>query len=103
MTLNPNIDYKVIFSRLPTLINKLKKYSLFIAMFTVVGAYGFLLFQIRTFANKQPSAGNVQAKLQGLNTPTVDQALVEKIQKLEETHVEIKTLFDQARDNPFQE
>jgi hypothetical protein len=44
--------------------------------------------------------------LNDLNTvqrPQIDERTVDRIQQLEDRNVEIRSLFEQARDNPFSE
>lgn len=98
-----NIDIKTIPDKLLSLAQWLKKYALFISILLVLGIYLFLVWQIRYFATIEPTQADVTNKLNELNTPKLDQDAVNKILLLEDQNIEVKTLFNTARQNPFQE
>lgn len=80
-----------------------KKYAVFIFVLIGFGIFGFLVFRIRTLANREPSETTVNEKI-GQNKPiSVDESAVKKVEQLKATNVEVKALFEQSRDNPFQE
>lgn len=103
MNANINLDLKDIPAKLLALFNKLKKYTLFICILAVLGIYLFLVWQIRHLATLEPSSTDVTNKLNELNTPKLDQDAVDKILQLEDQNIEVQTLFNEARQNPFQE
>ena len=98
-----NIDLKNLPTKAVTALQKLKKYSLFICILAVLAIYGFLVLQIRSMATVEPTSADLTNKLNELNTPKLDQDAVNKILLLEEENIEIMTLFNEARQNPFQE
>lgn len=98
-----NIDLKDVPAKLLSLLQGLKKYTLFICILLVAGIYIFLILQIRSLASIEPSSTDITNKLNELQTPKLDQSAVDKIQQLEAQNIEIKTLFNEARQNPFQE
>lgn len=69
----------------------------------LVVVYGFLAWRVVTLDRVQPTQTIVQAKLQSAGVPHVDPTVLAKIKLLQDNSVEVKTLFDQARTNPFQE
>jgi hypothetical protein len=75
----------------------------FISVLLVLGIYLFLVWQIRHYATVEPTSADVTNKLNELNTPKLDQDAVNKILLLEDQNIDIKTLFNEARQNPFQE
>lgn len=92
---------------LPAVINKLKtffkQYATFIFILIGLGIFGFLVFRIRTLAGSEPDSSLVDEKTGQAGSISIDKSAVEKIQQLQDTNVQVKALFDQARDNPFQE
>ncbi len=84
-------------------INRVRKYKMFIFFIVLLLLYGFLVFRINTLSNKEPSDDSVTAKLQTVSRPHIDESVIEKIQLLRDNSVKVKTLFNQARQNPFQE
>lgn len=98
-----NIDLKNIPAKALELIDKLKEYVFFICILLVLLAYGYLVLQIRGYVVAEPSQQAVTEKLSELNIPKIDDQVIEKVKQLENSNVEVKALFDEARDNPFQE
>lgn len=79
------------------------KYSVFLVVILVLCAYSFIVWRIRTLANDEPDSDVVSERLDSLKRPKIDQSTIDKIQKLQDTNVQVKALFNQARDNPFQD
>jgi hypothetical protein len=97
------IDLKVIINKIKVFLRKMAGYAGFIAVILVLAAYGFIVFRIRTLANHEPDSEVVSERLKNLKKPSIDQSTIDKIQQLQETNVQVKALFDQARDNPFRD
>ena len=81
----------------------LRRYALVWFVALLVGVYGFALYQIQTAHDAQPSENAIASQVQSTSTPHVDQNVVDQLQTLQDNSVNVKTLFDQARSNPFQE
>jgi hypothetical protein len=84
-------------------INRVKRYLTFSVVITFLIVYAFLTYRINTLANREPSDDDVLLVLKAIPRPKVDKATVDKIQQLQDQNVEVKSLFDQARNNPFSE
>jgi hypothetical protein len=65
--------------------------------------FGFVVNQIRLYATAEPNEDALLENLEATNTVRIDEETVSAIKKLESTNVDVETLFDDARDNPFQE
>jgi len=97
------IDPKAIKDSLRVLLAKLHKYSVVLFLVFLVGIYGFLVWQIMSLDKAEPDQSAVSAKLKTAGVPRIDPDVLNKIQQLQDNSVEVQTLFDQARSNPFQE
>ncbi len=97
------LDIKSIPKKATSILKKLSKYSVFIFVIFVLLAYGFIVVRIRTLASTEPSDDAVSEQLNTLSKPKIDKQTIDKIQKLQDSNVQVKALFDQARDNPFQD
>lgn len=84
-------------------IQLFKKYAVFIFVLVGLGIFGFLVFRIKTLVNREPSETAISEKSDQNRPINIDQSAVEKVQQLQSSNVEVQTLFEQARDNPFQE
>jgi hypothetical protein len=81
----------------------LKKYA--VVVFIVIGlsVIGFLVYQVGQLATKEPGDTLVDEKTGETRPIRIDSKAVEQVQKLQSTNVEVKALFNQTRDNPFNE
>lgn len=98
-----NIDLKEIPAKFAPLLQKMRQYSTFIIVLVVLGMFGFIVLRIRTYATVEPTQAAIDEKLQALQRTQVDQEAIDRIKKLESSNIDVKALFDKARDNPFQE
>src|SRR5438045_3083172 len=92
-----------IISKLSPVLSVLSKYKLFTFFMILLLLYGFVVFRINVLNNKVPSDSDVSAKLQNVGSPHLDQSVKDKIQQLQDNSVEVQSLFNSARNNPFNE
>lgn len=101
--MNANLDLKSIHLK-PLLSKALKrfgKHAVFAALFVVLLVYLFVVFRISSLAQAEP--GPDQEGTITSSIPKVDKNAVNQIQSLEQTNTQIHSLFESARNNPFQE
>jgi len=98
-----NIPLDAIKSKTAPILSSLHRYMVLIFILAFLGIYGFLVFRINTLAGGEPSEEAVEERLNTVQRPRVDQNAVDKIEQLQTQNIEVKTLFDQARNNPFSE
>lgn len=98
-----NLNFKQIISKLLPVFNTLRRYSAILFIIMLVSVYGFLMFRINSLTNTEPSDETIAEKLQTVKRPKIDQSAVDKINELQGQNVEVKSLFDEARKNPFNE
>lgn len=89
--------------KIAPLIEKAKNYMVFSFIIFVLILIGFLVFQVNQYSRREPTALEVTEKLQTIPRPRVDEAVVKRIQQLRDQNVQVKTLFKEARNNPFAE
>lgn len=74
-----------------------------IAFLVLVGAiYGYILVQISTLSTAEPSEASISDQVQTARMPHIPESLITQLQELEDTNVAVKTIFNEARQNPFQ-
>lgn len=72
--------------------------------FVVFGAmYGYIIFTSSQQASKHPSDAEINNKFQATKRPKLDDSAAETLRQLSDQNVEVKALFDEARNNPFSE
>lgn len=101
--MNLNISNTSLKPQLLKIIGFIKKYSVFLFILFGLGVFGYLIIQIKTYANREPSESMIESKSSQNKSINIDKSAVKKVEELQETNVEVKALFEQARDNPFQE
>ena len=97
------IETKNIVAKLQSYLSNLKKYITFIFVITVMFIFSFFIFRINQISRTEPSDLEVEEKLQTVRRPKIDQAVLDKIEKLQGQNIEVQSLFDTARNNPFNE
>lgn len=96
-----NLDLKEILKSLRRSEMIVEKYLPIMAFVLIFGIYGFLILQISKATQKDVVTTTSQAET--IKRLKIDQASIDKIQKLEDQNVSVKSLFESARNNPFQE
>lgn len=84
-------------------VNKLLRYKAIIFFVVLAVVFGYLVFTINSLNNRQPDDNAVNEKYQSVTRPHIDQSVVDKIKQLQDNSVQVKSLFNQARNNPFSE
>ncbi len=87
---------------LPVLV-RLRTYAAFIFVLVFLGVYVYMVNYIGNLIQDEPSQAAIDSKLKPVNRLKIDQKAVEQINELEAQSIEVKALFDQARQNPFTE
>jgi hypothetical protein len=90
-------------SKLKPLWRIMQHYIVFGYIIVLLCIFGFFVFRINQYAHLEPSDDAVQEKLQTVKRPRLDKDVVTKIEQLESQNIEVQSLFDKARSNPFNE
>lgn len=81
----------------------LQRHALFLGIAAFGLLYAYIIFQATTLANKEPDAAAVAKQYQAVPHPKVDKEVAKTIEGLESQNVNVQTIFNQARENPFSE
>jgi hypothetical protein len=95
-------DLKKITDKMMPYLLIARKYMQFIFFIFLAILVSFLMFQIRSFTQTEPSDDAVTEKLKTVQRPNIDANALSKIQQLQDQNVQVKSLF-QTRSNPFSE
>jgi len=93
-------NLKIIILRIAGLF---KRYSVFIFTNVSILILTLLVFKIDTLANREPSSELVDEKSNKNQNFTIDSSIVKQLEQLKDANVDVKAIFEQTRDNPFQE
>ena len=98
-----SVNLKSIKPQLKKHSQRVLKHAPFIAVLVVLIVYTYTVVRISSLTTAEPSAEDESVALASTNIPKVDKKAVEQIQSLEKSSVEIQSLFNEARNNPFLE
>ncbi len=97
------LDFKDLPAKLRPALDFLKQYIKLIFVVFILIIFGFFVFRINQYSNTEPSETAIEEKLQTVQRPKIDQAIIDKIEQLKGQNIQVQSLFDQARNNPFSE
>ena len=76
----------------------------FILIFIIFSTmYGYIMMQVTAINEQLPSEKQITDKVTASPRPKIEQELIDKITSLEQENVQVKTIFNDARQNPFAE
>lgn len=75
-----------------------------IICFLIFGAmYGYLIYTSGQQVASEPSEDQISTQFTGAKRPKVDEDAAETLVRLQDQNIEVQTLFNDARNNPFAE
>lgn len=80
-----------------------KKYLYFIVMLVFLLLYIVMIFRINQLSGVTPTDAQVTSKEKTIARPRIDQQTINKIEQLQNQNIQVQALFNQARNNPFNE
>jgi len=97
-----DIDLKSLPAQFAQLAKKLGRYRVVLFFALVAGVYGFISYQIFTLSSPDTNSSAVDTQVTSL-TPHIDVKIVDQLESLNDNSVNVKALFEKARQNPFAE
>jgi hypothetical protein len=82
---------------------KLQQFVGFFIFLILAALYAFVIVRISQYSNPVVTDNEVTSKVAASPTPKIDQDAANKLKSLEDNSVNVQTLFDQGRINPFGE
>lgn len=98
-----NLNIKSLTPLLKNVSKVALKHASFGAVLLVLLAYLFMVWRINSLSGREPSSQDQSTALSQAHLPKVDKKTISQIQALENSNTQIKSLFNDARNNPFQE
>ncbi len=97
-----NLDSKQLGNAVRAMLMKLQRYATFIFIITILLIYSFLVLRISILSQAEPTEDAITEKSNVVKRLKIDEDSIKKIEQLEDQNVGVKSLFKDARDNPFQ-
>lgn len=100
---NINLDLKSVKSQLQKLLKLEARHAAFLVMMIILAVYLFTVWRIGQLATAEPSAEDQATAQTTGKLLRVDEEAIKQIQELEHRNINIQSLFNEARKNPFLE
>lgn len=97
--MNKDLNLKSLPATLAASFHKLGRYSVIVFFLFIAVIYGFLLYRINTLTAAEPDSSSLPKN----NSPRISEDVVNKVLDLKDNSVSVQALFEDARNNPFQE
>ncbi|MBL8121265.1 hypothetical protein JNM87_00760 [Candidatus Saccharibacteria bacterium] len=97
------LDAKIIKKQLRIIMHAVNRYRSIIIFVVITSLYGYIVWRINVLSNAPPSQSDISNAQQSVPRPKISDSTVRKLQSLEDNSVRVQTLFNEARQNPFQE
>ena len=78
------------------------RYAVIIFVFSVVSVFAFLTLRIASYANMEPTTVQQDERMSSLTAVKLDENSINKIRQLQDRNINIESLFDNGRANPFE-
>ena len=99
---NKDLNLSAIKTKFSAYVPIVSKHISFIAIIFILLVYIFTVFKICQLSNAEPSLED-QSSAEVTSVPRVDQKAINQVQQLENNSPQVHSLFNQARNNPFNE
>lgn len=101
--MNASLDIKNLAAPFKKLFAGANKYRTFIFFILVTSLYGYIVWRINVLSTAPPSTADVATAKQNVPAPKIPESTVQKLQGLQDNSVRVQSIFNEARQNPFQE
>jgi hypothetical protein len=96
-------QFQDLFTKIKPALTVAQRYLVF-GVFLIFGAiYASLILRVNHLSGLSPTQVQIDSQLQTTQPLKVDPATLDKIQQLQNENIQVQSLFDQARQNPFAE
>ena len=97
------LDSATLTENLRNMLRTIIRYRVLLFVVVVSVVYGYVVYMIGSLGSAQPSPASEDTSATNISVPKIDQSIVTQLQTLRDNNVSVQTLFEQARDNPFNE
>ena len=98
-----NIEINNIKKPFTKILSFLNKYRLEIFIIFTCLIFGYMIMKISFYSTQEPTQNAINEKIKTVKLPKIDENAVKNIEQLEDQNIEVQSLFNEARNNPFSE
>lgn len=96
-------DFSDILNHLQSLVTIIKRYAVILLVAAFAVACGYVITLTNSLVQQEPDQAAVNEQLKTVPRPKITDQAAARMQQLESQNVDIKAIFDNARQNPFNE
>ncbi len=100
--MNISIKSNTANSSVKSFARSINMYRGFIFFLVLTSLYGFIVWRINVLSSAPPSQADIDSAIQSVPRPKISDSTVKKLQSLEDNSIRVQTLFNEARQNPFE-
>ncbi|MBI2588963.1 hypothetical protein HYW35_02035 [Candidatus Saccharibacteria bacterium] len=101
--MNKQIDIKLYLAKLKKFRSAGLKHISFTVILLMLLMYLFTVWRVSQLATAEPTSAAENAALNSANIPRIDKNAIKQIEALEKSNIQVHSLFNSARNNPFSE
>lgn len=94
---------KLNLTKMPLLLQKIQRYRVLLFAVLFLGIYIAVTYRINQLTMQEPTPQAVSERIKTVQRIKIDKESIEKLEQLESQNIEVKSLFNEARTNPFSE
>jgi hypothetical protein len=98
-----NLDIKQAGDIAKGTFGKIQRYTVFLSVVGILLVYSFLVLRISTLSQAEPNEDQIAEQANTVKRLRIDQSSIDKIEQLEDQNIAVQALFQDARNNPFQD
>lgn len=98
---NADLSLKSFKPALTGVVRSVRKFVAVLVFLLFMAIYGYTVIQINSLSNPDVDQSAVTSEIKALPTPRMDEAAAQKLESLEDNNVNVQSLFDKSRTDPF--
>ncbi|GEM_PF-1891525 len=98
-----NIDKDTLISKINALLALIQRHALFLGIVGFSLVYGYIIWQVSSLVAVEPSEKEISEQLKRAPRPKLDKEAARIIENLESENINVQTVLNEARENPFSE
>lgn len=91
----------IVLKKISPYVKLLSRYGVFLFIVGFLGIYLYLVQHIGGLIQEDAFSANTDSQIKPISRLKIDQNAVDQMNQLEAQNIEVKALFDNARQNPF--
>ncbi|MFZ1483780.1 MAG: hypothetical protein WAS36_02110 [Candidatus Saccharimonadales bacterium] len=101
--MNTSINLESVKMQLNSLAQFVNRYKAIAFFLVITTLYGFIIWRINVLSTAPASQEAIAEVEKAATQPRINEATIKKMESLQDNSVRVQTLFNDARNNPFEE